>query len=468
MNPLRKFKKFIKDLHEAKDWKEFAFHSSWTLTFAYGISYVLGFLRDRIFAHTFGLSRTLDIYNAAFVIPDLILTVLIGTALSAAFLPIFSKRFDEKKSLGYQYAHQMLSWGVLIIVVIGSLAAFTLPYYAHFLVPGFEEEALRQYIQITRILMLSPLLFTISNIYGRVLLSMKDFVWFGLSPALYNTGIVLGAVLLVPQYGLVGLVIGTITGALMSLLLRLIGMKRKHYDFRHQIDLSFSPEIKETLKLMAPKIVQYLMWSLMLLSFTSIASELAEGSVAVYNYGRNFQSIPVSLLGIAIAMAAYTSLSHDAGRGNFKKFKSDFKSNRLRSIMYTTLGAIGLAVLAKPGVRLLLGGGQFGEEEINLLSRVIQVYALSVPLESLLHIYHRSYYSLKNTVIPALVHAVIIFAMIVMAKTLASQIGILAIPTAFTIGLAFHIIILATIFPILLKKREAEFTEAPTPSSSQS
>ena len=112
-----------------------------------------------------------------------------------------------------------------------------------------------------------------------------------------------------------------------------------------------------------------------------------------------------------------------------------------------------MAVLAKPGVTLLLGGGQFGEDEINLLSRVIQVYAFSVPLESLLHIYHRSYYSLKNTTIPAFSHALVIFAMIVMAKTLAPQIGIIAIPVGFTIGLVFHIIILATIFPILLKKK---------------
>ena len=449
--------KFLKNLHESGNWKVILFHSSWSLTLASGLSYFFGFLRDRIFAHTFGLSRTLDIYNASFVIPDLMLTVLIGTALSAAFLPIFSKLYDEKRELGYKYAHQMMSWGILVIAVIGILAAITLPYYAHKLVPGFEGEDLSQYILLTRILLLSPFLFTISNIYGRILLSVKEFLWYGLSPALYNVGIIFGVLVFVPRFGLVGLVMGTILGILMHLAIRLIMVKRPKYHFKHKLNLRFSPEIKETIKLMAPKIVQYLMWSIMLLSFTSIASELAEGSVAAYNYARNFQSLPVSMLGIAIAMAMFTSLSHDAGKGNFQKFKRDLKRDRLRSLTYTTLAAIALALLAKPAISLLLGGGEFGEDDVRLLTTTLQIYCISIPLESLLHIYHRSFYSLKNTIIPATFHALTILGMIVIAKFLAPQIGVYAIPVAFASGLAVHVTILATIFPILLRRRENTF-----------
>lgn len=382
------------------------------------------------------------------------MSVLVGTALSAAFLPIFSKQYDEKKELGFRYAHQIMSWAVLLLGSVAVLVAITLPQLTDLLVPGFSAEDAEQYIRIVRILLFSPILIAISNIYGRMLHSFKEFLWFGISPVLYNMGIIMGALLLEPILGLTGLVMGAVFGVLMGLTLRLVVIRQRKYGFRHKLDLSWSPEMAETLKLMAPKILQYAMWHLMLASFTSITSQLPEGSVAVYNYARNFQSLPVSLFGIAIAMAAYTSLSHDAGKGNYSKFKRDFKSNRLRSLLYTTLAAIGLALVSKPMVTLLLGGGQFGEEEINLLSNMIRVYCFAVPLESMLHIYHRSFYSLKNTVIPSFLHAFTILLAIGLAKTLSPTVGVFAIPVGFAASLALHVTVLATVFPILLKRHE--------------
>ncbi len=450
--------KFLKALKESGDWKTLLFHSSWSLTLTAGLSYGMGMLRDRIFAQTFGLSRTLDIYNAAFVIPDMMLGVLVGTALSAAFVPIFTKLYDEKKSLGYAYAHQIITWGVTLIVTIGLMVAIFLPYFAHWLVPGFEGEDLKQYVLLTRLMLLSPILFTLSNSYGRILISVKEFFWWGLSPALYNLGIIIGVLFLVPRFGIVGLVMGTLLGVLLHMANRFAPLKRKKYGFRNKIDFTFAPEIKETIRLMLPKIFQYGMFFIMLIAFTGIASALPEGRVAAYNYARNFQSLPVSLLGIAIAMAMYPALSYDAGKGNFKKFRRDFKRNRLRSLVYTTLAALALALLSRPVVGLLLGGGEFGQDDIALLSRLLMVYCLAVPLESMMHCYHRAYYSLRNTLIPAALHTAIILLTILSAKTLAPIIGVYAIPASFAGGLFIQITILSLVFPRLLEKREADFT----------
>lgn len=450
----------LKELKEKGNLKTLLLHSSWALTLTSGISYAMGLFRDRIFAHTFGLSRTLDIYNASFVIPDMIVSIFIGTALSAAFVPIFTKKYDQKQSLGYKYANQMISWGVLLVGTFAIIAGITIPYFAEYIVPGFNGEELKQYVLLTRIMMISPVLFALSNSYGRILISTKEFFWYGLSPALYNLGIIIGVIFLVPKFGMKGLVIGTILGVLLHLINRLLPLKRKKYNFKNKIDFSFSPEIKETIKLALPKVFQYGMWHFMLLSFISIASKLEEGSVAVYNYARNFQSLPVSLLGIAIALAMYPTLSHDAGKGNFKKFRSDFKKNRLKSIFYTTLGGIGLAIISKPLISIILGGGQFGEKEINLLSSVLIVYCFVVPIESLMHIYHRAYYSIKNTIIPASIYTFMMLGTIILAKIIAPKIGIYAIPISFGIGLSIDIIILAIIFPFVLKRKELKVTSS--------
>jgi putative peptidoglycan lipid II flippase len=452
---LKKLKKTIKGLKEKSNWKLLLFHSSWSLTLTSGLSYGFGFLRDKLMGTTYGLSNTLDIYNAAFVIPDILLSVIIGTTMSAAFLPIFTKRFDEKRSLGFTYAHQIMSWGFLAVLLLAVSIGLTLPYFAHKMVPGFDAAATEQYILFTRILLLSPLLFTLSNIYGRMLLSFKEFLWYGLSPALYNIGIVIGVVFIAPQVGEIGLILGVLLGVLLHLSNRLINIRRNKINFRHKLNLRLSPEIKETLTLTAPKVIQYLMWGFLLASFTGIASELGEGSITTYNYARNFQSIPVSLLGIAIALSMYPALAHDAGRGNFKKFRIDFNHGRLRSLVYTTLGAICLAIVSRPLASFLLTDG-FGNhtEDILLLSNVLKVYCVAVPLESMMHAYHRAYYSLKNTIIPATLHALIILGTIVLAKNLATHIGVYAIPTSFGSGLLIQVIILAVVFPAVFRKKQ--------------
>ncbi len=457
-------KKILTDLKNPQKLKELIFHSSWSLTFMSGVSYFFGLIRDRIFAQTFGLSRTLDIYNASFVLPDLLQSLFIGTALSAAFVPIFTKKYDQEKGKGYRYAHQVMTWGVSTIVAVGLIAGLTLPHYADLLVPGFNAEELKEYIMLTRIMLISPILFAISMTYGRILISVKEFFWWGLSPALYNIGLIVGAIVLYPRYGLAGLVLGTLLGATMHMFNRLWPLKQKKYHFESKLDYKISPEIKETIWLMLPKMLQYGIFHFMLLNFTRITSALEEGSVTVYGYARNFQSLPVSLLGIAIALAMYPALSHDAGKGNYEKFRKDFKTNRLKSLIYTTLAAIALALFGKPLVSLLLGGGQFDEKSIELLAKMIMVYALSVPLESLMHIYHRAYYSLKNSLIPSMMHSVSIIITIVMASLLAKKIGVFAIPISFATGLALHITVLASVFPKLLKKRELQ-AQAHAPAS---
>src|SRR5690606_21720336 len=128
----------------------------------------------------------------------------------------------------YQYARQFISWALLILVLLGGIAALALPYLAPLLVE-FQGEELRQYIRLTRLMLLSPLLFAISNSYGYLLISVKELLWYGLSPVLYNLGIILGALVFYDSMGMIGLVVGTLVGVLLHLLNRLRVLKNKKY-----------------------------------------------------------------------------------------------------------------------------------------------------------------------------------------------------------------------------------------------
>lgn len=444
--------KLVRHYNEAGSVKNLILHSSLTLTFTSAISYALGLVRDKTFAYQFGAGSELDIYNAAFVVPDFIFAVFVSGALSAAFVPIFTSLDEKSRPKAFGYINQVLSWLMLILSLFSVLFALFLPYLVHYLVPGFTLEQHEGYILTTRVLLLAPFFFTLSNTFGNALLSTRDFLWYGLAPVMYNVGIVLGALVLVPLLGWPGLVIGTVFGSLLHMLMRAQAIWR--YGFRFSIDLTFSKELKETLWLMLPKMAQIGMWQVMLWWFIMLASKVGEGSVTIYNFAYNFQSVPVSLIGIAIALASYARLSHLSAHHDYATFRTIVKSESVKIISLTGLAAIILAIVAHPLVDFFLGGGKFSDSAVKTTALMLSVYAISVPLESLMHLLSRAHYSLKNTLRPSLIHiGAIMFAML-LSYVLTPQLKLFALPIAFSAGFALQCILLSFSLWNLLKGRD--------------
>jgi putative peptidoglycan lipid II flippase len=437
-------KKLHANVHAKKaaagNWENFFLRSSLTLTFTSALSYALGLIRDKSFAFTLGAGSELDVYNASFVVPDFLFAVLVSGALAAAFVPIFTTLDETSRAKAIAYTNQILSYLLILLSIFGVVFAVLLPYVAAYLVPGFDAAQQAAYITTTRYLLIAPFFFTISNTFGNALLSTKDFLWYGLAPVMYNIGIVIGVLILVPIFGLPGLVFGTVLGAALHMLIRAQAMWRN--GFRPQFTLKFSPEIKETVLLMMPKIAQIGMWQIMLLWFILLASKEGGGSVTIYNFAYNFQSVPVSLIGIAIALASYSSLSHLAAHKDYLEFTLLLKKESIRIIFITSLAAIALAIISQPLVSILLGGGKFTPDAVNATAFLLRVYAFSVPLESLMHLLTRAHYALKNTWRPSLIHVGAIICSMVLSSTLLPIVGLYALPVAFSIGFGVQCVFL--------------------------
>lgn len=454
MNP---FKKLKKQYQQAGSLKNLILHTAFALTFTSGLSYVFGLLRDRAFTTTFGASSDLDIYLAAFVVPDFFLALLVTGALSSAFVPIFSN-FDEKdKQKAIDYTNQILSYGLLMLAVAGGIFALFLPYFAEYLVSGFNEEQLQDYIQITRWMLLSPVFFTISNTFGNMLISIKDFLWYGLAPVMYNIGILIGVYFFVPEFELFGLVLGTLLGAFFHLAIRLPSVIK--YGFKFRFNFKFDGKMKETVGLMIPKMLQIGMWQILLWWFVRLATELPEGSVTIYSLSRNFQSAPVSLLGIAISLSAFAQLSHIAAKKDYKKFASTVRHKAGLIIFYTVLAAAFLAAFSKLIIGILLGGGEFGQEAVLATAAMLAVYSISIPFESVMHLLARSHFALKNTLRPSIIHISTISLTMIVSYILIPQYELFALPIAFTIGLIIQITLLFFSLRNLLNKKHVELAE---------
>lgn len=430
--------------------------SALALTFTSALSYGLGLVRDRAFAISFGASAELDVYNATFVIPDLFLALFVTGALSAAFVPLFTRLYERDPKAAMQYTNQMLSFMLTGLIIAAVLFALLVPFLTDFLIPGFDAEQTQQYIQLTRLMLISPLIFTLSNTFGNILISEKEFLWYGLSPVMYNLGIICGAFLLAPTLGISGLVIGTIVGALMHLLMRIPSVFKA--GFKPRIIYKIDEPIRETIQLMLPKILQIGMWQILLWWFIRSASLLEKGSVSIYSYARNFQSVPVSLIGIALALSAFADLSHLASHQHFEDFKKRFIKQSTKILILTSIGAIALAIGGKWLISFLFGGGRFTPEAISLTASVLMVYCLSIPLESIMHLLARAHYALKHTLAPSAIH--ILSILIIMASTslLLDRYALFAIPISFAIGLTVQVTLLSISLRWLYKKRQQHFS----------
>ncbi|MEP7167211.1 MAG: lipid II flippase MurJ [Candidatus Woesebacteria bacterium] len=437
----------------AGSWQNLLLRSSLTLTLTSGMSYVLGLVRDKTFAYTFGAGPALDIYNSAFVVPDFLFAVLVSGALAAAFVPIFTSLDETSRAKAIVYTNQVLSYTLILLSVFSVVFGIFLPYLAPYLVPGFDPAQRATYVTITRYLLVAPFFFTFSNTFGNALLSTKDFLWYGLAPVLYNVGIVIGIFILVPIFGLSGLVYGTVFGAALHMLIRAQAFWRQ--GFRPQINFKFSPELKETLLLMLPKMLQIGMWQIMLLWFILLASKSGEGSVTTYNFAYNFQSVPVSLIGLAIALASFANLSHLSAHKEYSTFAILVKKETIRILLITSAAAIALAAISHPLVSILLGGGKFTPQAVNATAFLISVYAFSVPLESLMHLLTRAHYALKNTWRPSLIHIGAILFSIALSGALLPIVGLYALPIAFSSGFGVQCIFLGISLWHVLKMKRA-------------
>ncbi|MEK7065941.1 MAG: lipid II flippase MurJ, partial [Patescibacteria group bacterium] len=206
---VRKFLNFISQeiggLHQA----------AYLLGFFAILSQVLGLVRDRLLAASFGAGQTLDIYYAAFRIPDFIF-ITVGSMVSVSVLiPFLMNKMKEGEEEGRKFIGNIFFFFFLLVVVISGITFFLVPTLSPILFPGFDSDKLAQVIILTRVLLLSPIFLGLSNIFGTLTQTYKRFFLYALSPILYNVSIISGILFFYPMFDLVGLVYGVILGAFL-------------------------------------------------------------------------------------------------------------------------------------------------------------------------------------------------------------------------------------------------------------
>ncbi len=408
------------------------------LTFA---SYAMGLVRDRVFARTYGAGAELDAYNAAFVLPELALDVLVASGLTAPFVPIFSTLRRDHAAAATRFAQTVLTLAVAVMAAACLVLLAVAPATADLVAPGFDPAQRARYLELFQLMLATPILFAASITLGEILVAERRFLFYALAPILYNAGIVAGTVLLHDSIGIRAAAVGAVAGALLHLGIRLVGIRRTSIRLRPRLDLRM-PELREFGRLMLPKMLAHPIEPLTFLFFTAVATTLAAGSVTAVSFARNFQSVPVSLIGVAISVAAFPALSAAWATGDRAGFRRLVRTNATTIAVVTVAAAVGLVIVGPIAIDVLLGGGEFGPDDVALTAGILAAFALSVPFEALGHLLARSVYSTHNTILAVLASLAGFGVTVGITLALVEPAGVLAIPLGFAAGSAAKTILL--------------------------
>lgn len=416
-------------------------------------SYAAGLFRDRMFAQSFGATRSLDAYNAAFLFPDLLFNIFIASGIAAAFVPIISPLLKSDRKRAEEYLGTVITGAmgamalsaIVIILFAGPISVLV--------APGFAPEDQLLVAKLLRYLALSPLIFSASNALGALLIVERRFLYYGLSPVLYNLGIIFGTLFLSARFGIMGAVYGTLIGALLHLSVRVFDVLRCGFTLQWSF-YPLRPEFKQTLSLMLPKMFGHPVELATFWAFTIIASHLEPGSVAILNFARNFESVPVSLIGITIATTTFPLLARAVADHTMASFQRTLKISFWLILGGSTLAAVVIFLIREPLIRIILGGGAFDQESVERIALVLGVFALAMPTESLVHLLARAFYATKNTLIPVVLSIIGLVIAIAGAVYLTPRFGIVALPFSFFLASLAELVLLLLLLPRRLRQME--------------
>jgi len=357
------------------------------------LAQVLGLLRDRALASLIGPSETLDIYYAAFRIPDLIFVSIASLTSVVVLLPSLAERIKFKEEAN-RFFNNIFSTFTILLIISSVIAFFLMPNLVKLIVPGFGERAIALTTNLSRLMLLSPIFLGLSTMFGAVTQLFKKFFLFSLLPLLYNFGVLLGVVWFYPIFGLTGLGLGVILGAFLHFIVQVPTVY--HLGFRPKITLPINwREVKEVVFLSLPRTLGLALNSLTIVVLLALASKIATGSISIFNFALHLQTVPITLIGVSFSMAAFPTLSLLVEEK--EKFLREFNL-AARQVIFWSLPILALFIVLRAQiVRVVLGAGVFSWDNTKLTAAVLALFALAITSQSLVLLFTRGFYAAKKT-----------------------------------------------------------------------
>ncbi|MDR3547628.1 MAG: lipid II flippase MurJ [Candidatus Pacebacteria bacterium] len=363
------------------------------------LSQVLALARDHIFARAFGAGEILDLYYAAFNVPNVVFALVASLVSAYVLIPkIANLQREETKELLSQTTSFLLIGGGIICAILAVFA----PQLLFLIYPTFKHSAhAADFVLIERILLIQPILLGVSGIISSVTQLHRRFVLFALSPVLYNIGIIIGTVFLYPIYGLPGIGIGVVLGAVAHMAIHLPIVAKADVFPRFVIP---SPKAMwAVVKDSVPRSMALGMSSATTLALISIASRTGTGSISIFTLASNLQGVPLSLIAASYVTAAFPVMAEQVSKKQFDQYKATITTAARHIIFLSAIATVLTMVLRAHIVRIILGSGAFNWDDTRITAAVLAILMLGLLAQGIIQLASRAFYAAHRSWNPLIV-----------------------------------------------------------------
>jgi len=371
------------------------------------VSSLLGLLRDRQLNSLYYTTypQGIDAYTVAFTIPDFMFFILVSGALSVTFIPIFNQRLAENnKKSAWELSTSVINMMAIVTIIASVLIIiFAEPLIKYIVGPGLNESSRALAVSMMRVIAVNPFLFAIASVIASMQQAIGRFTFYAMAPAIYNIGIIIGAVFFtnginifgwqIFDGGIMGVALGVILGSIMQLLVSCIGLFGMGFDYRFKIYWR-NKGFRRFLSILPARSLDQGIDYINGIVETNLSSRMVAGTIRAYQQASSLSYVPVSLIGVAISTAAFPKMAERLGQGRPDLFKKELQSV-LRVIVWLALPVTAITFLCRGYLISFINNG--GD---TLMSSILGILALAILFRSVFHIAARSFYAQQDTKTP--------------------------------------------------------------------
>jgi putative peptidoglycan lipid II flippase len=377
-------------------------------------SRILGLVRDQVLAALFGAGDAMDAYRVAFRVPNLFRDLFAEGAMSAAFVPTFTRHLTtDGKAAAWRLANNVINalalvTGVLVLLGIVFAEPLVTVYASSY---ADVSGKLPLTISMARVMLPTLTLIALAAALMGMLNSLRHFFVPALSPAMFNVVTIVCAFTLVPLapalgiHPIMAIAIGTLLGGVAQLALQWPTVHREGFRYRPILDWR-DPGLRRILVLMGPGTIGLAATQVNLLVNTTLATGEGTGAVSWLEYAFRLMYLPIGLFGVSIATAVLPAVSRHVAVRNEGGVRGTVSDGISLMLMLNVPATIGLMVLAVPIVRVIFERRAFTPDDTIATAAALQFYAIGLVGYSVVRIASPTFYALGWNRTPVIVSMV--------------------------------------------------------------
>ncbi len=392
---------------------------------AFVFSRLLGLVRDIVIAHVFGTGNGLGAYVAAFRVPDTIFLLVIGGVVGSAFIPVFSAmRQQGRDAASWRLTSTLINTSLVVISLVGLVAALLAPQLVGSIIaPKFTAQQQALTVDLTRIMLLSPLFLGLGGWAQGVLNAENRFALSAFAPIFYNLGIIAGALLLAPAFGVYGLAWGVVIGAFLHFASQVPGLVQ--VGMRYSLRLNLRDRgVGQVVRLIGPRLIGQLAFQANFIIITALASGLGEDKVSAINYAYGLMMLPFGVFALSLSTVIFPTLTAQFARHEMPQLRDTLWAGVRVLVFISAACAGGLLVLRYQIIALLYQhGDRFTAASTELVATPLLWFSLGLVSYAVVEVLTRAFYAMQDTRTPVKVAVATVLLNAVFAWSLVGTLG---------------------------------------------